>query len=170
MAEHALQTRKNHARLDPAFHFFLAPVLVLFVLWTLYRCVFTVVFTVRHWSAAVPGSTGEVHSYLITGLLGSVGLLLMALALLVLAFKVRLYSLKVQDRVIRLEERIRLMTLAPDPLRSRVGALTERQLIALRFASDDEVVRLAGRALDENLTSGQIKDAIVVWRPDHFRV
>jgi hypothetical protein len=104
---------------------------------------------------------GNVHAFL---------LIVLAVAFLVLVFKTRLYSLKVQDRVIRLEERLRLMQLLPEPLRSRIPELTEDQLCGLRFASDDEVAKLAERAMNEKLTRKQIKQAIQNWRPDYWRV
>ncbi len=85
-------------------------------------------------------------------------------------FKVRLYSLKVQDRVIRLEERLRLTQLSQEPLRSRIPELTVGQLCALRFASDAEVAKLAERALNEKLSRADIKKAIQTWRPDYWRV
>jgi hypothetical protein len=80
--------------------------------------------------------------------------------------KIRLYTLKVQDRVIRLEERQRLTTLLPEPLRSRIPELSE----ALRFASDAELSTLVGRALSEKLSRADIKKAIQTWRPDYWRV
>jgi len=89
---------------------------------------------------------------------------------LIAVFKIRLYALKVQDRVIRLEQRLRLAIVLAEPLRSRIPELTEAQLIALRFASDAEVPKLAERALTEKLSQTDIKKAIQTWRPDYWRV
>jgi hypothetical protein len=97
-------------------------------------------------------------------------LILLATAFLILAFKVRLYALKVQDRVIRLEEQLRLMRLLPEPLRSRIPELTVGQLCGLRFASDAELPKLAERAMNEKLSRADIKKSIQTWRPDYWRV
>ena len=103
----------------------------------------------------------HVHSFL---------LILLAAALLTLTFKVRAYALKLQDRIIRLEERLRLTQLLSEPLRSRIPELTEDQLIGLRFASDAEVPKLVERALNEKLKRNDIKKAVQNWRPDYWRV
>ncbi|MGH9676046.1 MAG: DUF6526 family protein, partial [Candidatus Acidiferrum sp.] len=106
MAEKVPQTLANHARWDPPFHFFALPVLALLLLAGIAHLIF---LPHRHIAAVV-------------------ALLLAALA--VVAAKARFYALKVQDRVIRLEERLRLATLLPEPLRARIPELTEDQLIA----------------------------------------
>jgi len=145
MSEKKPQSYANHMRLDPAFHYFVAPVLLI-------TLIATIVHAIRH---PHPASVWGV---------------VLVLALIVLAIRARTFALKVQDRVIRLEERMRLATLLPEPLRARIGELSERQLIALRFASDAETPALVERTLNEKLTSKQIKQAIQNWRPDHFRV
>jgi hypothetical protein len=85
-------------------------------------------------------------------------------------FLIRLNALRVQDRLIRLEERLRLQTLLPAELSPRIAELTESQLIALRFASDNEVPGLVEKVLAAKMKSKDIKQAIVTWRADMFRV
>ncbi len=152
MAETKPQTLANHTRWDPAFHFFVIPVFVLALLMSLI-----------HFFAHI--TEGDLRDHV-----HAVLLIVLAAAFLILAFKERLYSLKVQDRVIRLEEQLRLMRLLPEPLRSRIPELTEGQLCALRFASDAEVAKLAERALNEKLSRADIKKLIQTWRPDYWRV
>jgi uncharacterized membrane protein YdbT with pleckstrin-like domain len=139
------QTLKNHARLDPPFHFFLVPILVA-------NLITAIVVVVRHphWHTA--------------------WLLVLSLAAVLAVLKMRMYAVKVQDRVIRLEERLRLQALATAEWHTQIYRLTEDQLIGLRFAADDEVVELAKQALEHNLTRKQIKERIKSWRPDEFRV
>ena len=94
-----------------------------------------------------------------------------AVAVILTAFFARAFAVGVQDRVIRLEERMRLAELLPADLRPRIGELTTRQLVALRFASDAELPGLVRRVLSEELRDkNAIKRLIVTWRPDHARV
>ena len=81
-----------------------------------------------------------------------------------------MYALRVQDRLIRLEERLRLRDLMDEPLRGRIGELTEGQLIGLRFASDAELPALVQAALAKQLSRAEIKKSITSWRGDYFRV
>jgi hypothetical protein len=97
-------------------------------------------------------------------------LVVLSLALFFLLLRMRQYPLKVQDRVIRLEERLRLQALAPAEWHAQIYRLNEDQLVGLRFAGDDEVVGLAKMALEENLTRKQIKQRIRNWRADNWRV
>src|ERR1700733_10888374 len=145
MGDAKAQSFANHLRLDPPFHFFLLPL-------GLIAIIVSVIILIRR-----PG-------------IGSVLGVILAIGFVMIAAKARSYALKVQDRVIRLEERLRLSLLLPETLRPRIGDLTESQLIALRFASDSELPVLAKRALDEGMTSKQIKTSIESWRPDYFRV
>jgi hypothetical protein len=100
----------------------------------------------------------------------SVWTVVFAIAFAVLVLKTRLYALKAQDRVIRLEERLRCAMLLDEPLRARIPELTESQLIALRFAPDAELPVLVEKALSSNLAPAEIKKAIRDWRGDYFRI
>jgi hypothetical protein len=139
------QNLQNHARFDPPFHFFLAWVF-------LANVVVSIVFAAYH-----------LCFY-------SVWLVVLAIAALIAVFRIRIYPLKVQDRVIRLEERLRLQALAPAEWHAQIYRLTEDQLVALRFAADDEVVELAKQALEHDLSRKQIKQRIQSWRADYWRV
>jgi hypothetical protein len=152
MAEKTPQTFANHTRFDPLFHFFLLPIFGL-----------GVIFALIHFFAHLSHSDFRDNFH-------AVLLILLAFAFLILVLKVRFYSLKVQDRVIRLEERLRLMQILSEPLRSRIPELTEDQLCGLRFASDAEIPKLVERTLNEKLTRKQIKESIQTWRPDYWRV
>jgi hypothetical protein len=102
--------------------------------------------------------------------LGGVWLLILSLALVVIMGRLRAYATRLQDRIIRLEERLRLGTVLPEGLRPRIGELSDTQLVGLRFASDAELPALVQRALDEKLDRTQIKKAVTDWRPDYSRV
>lgn len=142
------QSYAHHTRWDPTFHFFILPVFGL-----------AVIFAVVHFFL-------HIHHHPLHGFL----LVVLSVAALFAVFKIRLNALKVQDRVVRLEERLRLAAVLPEPLRSRIPDLTESQLIGLRFASDAEVAALVQRALTEKLSCDDIKKSIKTWRPDDFRV
>jgi Family of unknown function (DUF6526) len=139
------QNFKNHARFDPAYHFFLAAVFFT-------NLIIAIVHAVRRFN------------------FDSVWLVVLSIAAVVLLFRLRQYPLKVQDRVIRLEERLRLQALAPQEWHSQIYRLNESQLVALRFAADDEVLELAKQALEHNLNQKQIKERIKSWRADELRV
>ena len=146
MAEKVSQTYANHVRLHPPFHFFLIPsALVLLIL--------TIVNVVRHYDLL------ESWILLLIGVMAPIAILL-----------IRVNPLRAQDRVIRLEERLRLAILVDKPLRARIVELSESQLVGLRFASDAELPALSARALSEKLSRAEIKKAVTQWRPDHWRV
>ena len=146
MAEKTPQTYANHTRFHPPFHFFLLPgSLVLLIL--------TIINVVRHY--------GQLEAWI---------LLLIAILFPVAAALTRLNPLRVQDRLIRLEEWLRLEALLSPELGARLDELTESQLIALRFASDEEVPALVAKVLAAKMQPKEIKQAIVTWRADTFRV
>lgn len=145
MNNQAAQSYSHHARRHLPFHFFLIPILIT-------NLIITIVYLVRHPS-------------LLAG-----WLVILSIALLTLGFLARVNPIKVQDRLIRLEERLRLSTLLPEPLRLRIPELTEKQLIALRFASDAEIPRLVEETFQNNLRAKDIKMRIENWRSDYWRV
>jgi hypothetical protein len=140
-----VQSYKKHARLLPPFHFFVVPVLVVNFL-----------NTVRHlWQDPTLHFAFEV---------------VVAAALVVLAFLSRTQPLTVQDRVIRLEMRLRLRALLPPDLQPGIDRLTHRQLVAMRFASDAELPDLVREVLAGKLTTSKdIKQKIRSWQPDWLR-
>jgi hypothetical protein len=143
MDESASQSLTRHARYDPWFDFFALPVF--------FACaIISAVLAVRH--------PGFLHFWMV----------IFNTALVITAFKARLYALKVQDRLIRLEGRLRLSERLPDLQRSEIASLPEGHLIALRFASDDELPALVQQAVSERLSGPDIKKAIKNWRPIIF--
>jgi len=145
------QNYKNHVRWDPAWHFFMVPILMLNIVFAAYKLV-------HDWHL-------ENNHHAVFG-----WWVILSIVLFMVIMKSRMYALQVQDRIIRLEERLRLAALLSAEELAGSHALTEDQLIGLRFASDGELPRLVARTLKENLTRTQIKEAIVNWRPDTFRV
>jgi len=148
MSDPRQQSFRKHARFDVWFHG-LGGILLLVTL------VVLIVFLILHLRTEPLLSIWMVSAYVI-----------FTIALL----KSRIYSLKVQDRLIRLEERLRLDALLSEALRKRIPELTEDQLIGLRFASDAEIPSLVALTLEKSLNRKQIKERIENWRPDHFRI
>ena len=146
MSDSLDQNFANHTKFVPLYHYVGAPVALVLLVWSSVH------------AAQEPGAE-------------SVRALLTAVAIVVLFVLVRTFPLKAQDRIIRLEEQLRLMRLLPADLQARVGEFTVQQLVALRFASDEELPMLARRVLDEKLTSRKgVKQLVERWRPDTFRL
>jgi hypothetical protein len=140
------QNYANHVRWVPTFHFFVMPVLLLNLLWAIYRLI-------------RPGFTwdGIIHA-------------LTAAALVMLMFNARIFALRVQDRVIRMEERQRMSRLLPDELKARIGEFTVGQLVALRFAGDEELPDLTRKVLTDKVSDrNAIKQMVKNWRADYLR-
>ena len=145
-----LQSRSNHVRLDPKFQFILVPVWLLLVILSVVIAVHAL-HNGGSWILAI-------WTVFLTLMLGYV------------AAVARIYALKVQDRVIRMEERLRMASLLPEELKRRISELSEDQLIGLRFASDGELAERVRETLEQRLTRSQIKDRVQQWRPDNWRV
>jgi hypothetical protein len=142
----AEQSYSNHTKYVPPFHFFVLPVLALNLIWGIYHM----------W---------KLH-FSFEGIVS----LLLALALAVGFLYSRVFALSVQDRVIRLEERLRLSRILPDDLKARIDEFNVPQLVALRFACDQEIPALARKVLAENLQSRKaIKQLVKTWRSDYQR-
>ena len=140
------QNFENHGKLVPSYHFFAVPVFLINFLWSLYR--------LRQLGISFEGIFGVI----------------LAAALVVLVFQARLFALAVQDRVIRLEERLRYQQVLPADLRARCCEMAIGQIVSLRFASDAELPVLARKVLDEKLTERKaIKQLIKNWKPDYLR-
>ena len=138
------QTFANHSRIEPWFHWVAFPLTAL-----------ALVTAVLHAFHHHPGARGQV---------------LASAAMLTILFRTRPYALKLQDRLIRLEETLRMQALLPEALKARIQELKPGQFVALRFASDAELQARVEEALAEGLGSKAIKQRIQVWRPDTFRV
>ena len=146
MSAEPSQSYANHARMVPGFHYVTGGLTLVFVGWAM-------------WLAAT-SRTLAAHFEMLG-----------AFALLGNYWYTRAFPIGVQDRVIRLEEQLRLSTLLPDDLRSRSSQLSKRQLIAIRFASDAEVPELVRWVLTDNVTDSKlIKQKIRVWRSDVDRI
>ncbi len=139
------QTYANHRRFEPLQHFILAPILL-------------VTWVATIWQAVKYPS------------LHSVWVAILGFAIFMVAMQVRVYALKVQDRLIRLEETLRMQRLLPADLLGRIQELSPKQMVGLRFAADGELAERVREALNEQLTGEAIKKRIQTWRPDTFRV
>ncbi len=145
MAELRPQTYANHARYVPLYHFVIAGILVIYLGGAVWRL---------------------LRSFSFDAVLG----VLLALALLGMFYYLRAFPLTVQDRLIRLEMRLRLQGVLPEDLAARIEELTPGQLVALRFASDGELPGLVREVLEQGLTDRTaIKKNIQHWQPDHLR-
>ncbi|HEY0306746.1 MAG TPA: DUF6526 family protein [Acidobacteriaceae bacterium] len=140
------QNFKNHGRNRPLYHFVIVPLLLL-------NLAFAITIAVRHYQA---------HSHIV------LWWIVLAIALILITIDYRGSALGAQDRLIRLEERLRLTALGVP--HATIEALTVRQIVGLRFASDAELPALAERAVREHLTEKQIKASIENWRPDYLRI
>jgi hypothetical protein len=146
MAQRTPQTLQNHVRFFPLFHFVAVPLLIV--------CFFRAVFV-------------AVTDFTVANAFG----VAFTLALVLLALTARRMALTVQDRLIRLEERLRMRALLPSDLQPRVDEFTVDQLIGLRFASDEELPALCRKVLDEKLSDRKtIKKLVKNWTPDYLRV
>jgi c-di-AMP phosphodiesterase-like protein len=145
MAENKPQNFANHASFDLLYH------VVLFAL-ILFTLVMAVIYCVQQ-----PG-------------IKAIWVLFGEAALVIIFIKLRTYPLKNQDRIIRLEERLRLTLLLPENLRPRIHELSESQLVAIRFVPDEEIPEVFKKAVEEKLTNKQIKALVNNWRADHFRI
>lgn len=145
MAENVPQNFENHARILPAYHYVAFPLLAINFFFTMYQ-------VVTNFSAGSLMACG------------------VAIALVLVFLLARIMVMTVQDRVIRLEERMRMRELLPADLQARIADFTVKQLVALRFASDAELPALARMVLDEKITDQKaIKRMIKNWRGDHQR-
>jgi hypothetical protein len=142
----AEQNLANHTKTVPPFHFFVMPVLVINFIWSIVR---VVRLGVSAWGAFS---------------------IVLAFALILGFLSARRFALRVQDRVIRLEEQLRYQRLLPADLQTRIDEFTVTQLISLRFASDAELPVLARKVLDEKLQDQKaIKRMVKNWKPDYLR-
>ncbi|MBS1496276.1 MAG: hypothetical protein JSU03_01305 [Bacteroidetes bacterium] len=142
------QNFKNHTRLVPMYHFVLLLLIALAIFFSI----------LKFWRS---------YSNHIGGLLVPAILLIISVSLLLLAWFARGFALKAQDRAIRAEENLRYFAITGNLFDNR---LSIQQIIALRFATNNELLDLAHRAVQENLTPKQIKEAINTWKSDHHRV
>ncbi len=152
MAQNEPQSYANHRKFVPWYHFFAALVLVVNLVWALWKLGRSLL------SGADPVTFDGVLAVLV------------ALALIVVWLYARLFPLAVQDRVIKLEMQLRLERILPDDLKGRVGELSRGQIVGLRFAGDGELPDLMRAALDDGITDREaLKKKIKDWEADDWR-
>ena len=145
MANHQ-QNFKNHTRFVPPYQFVAGPIFLINLAWATY------------------GLSNEFS-------FESTISLLVAIALIILFVFARLFAIRVQDRVIRLEMRLRMRELLPGDLQERINDFTPAQMVGLRFASDAELPALARKVLEDNIAAATpIKELVTDWQGDHLRV
>jgi hypothetical protein len=154
MSHSLRQSFEKRRPIDPPFHFVLFFVLVA-------NLAFATFHMIHHWN----DTYSSYDSYF-----ASKWYFVLSLAVFIPFIKMRSYPLKVQSRVIRLEERLRLQALTPAEWHPQIDRLNEDQMIGLRYAADDEVVKLAKLTLVHNWNSRQIKEHIHDWRADTWRI
>lgn len=140
------QTYQNHTRWFPLVHFVISPLLLLMLIWQIFRLY-------------QDFNVDRVFN------------LVLVIVILLLSFAARMQALKAQDRVIRLEEKLRYQAILPKDLAEKASNLKTGQMIALRFASDEELPELVQKALSGEFKDGkEIKLAVKNWRGDYLRV
>lgn len=142
-----MQNYKNHIRFNPLHHFILTPLLAVLFIWSVVELI----------------TASEITSF-------SILMVLITFALIFISLIARLYGLKNQDRLIRLEMRQRYFEMTGQSFKGKEEQLRLSQIIALRFASDEELLELMDRAIKEKLTGKDIKKSIKSWQPDYLRV
>jgi len=139
------QNYKNHVRWYPLVHFVIIPLLAVNLGWQIYMLTQERTFDRAE-------------------------MLLLAILFVLISTAARLQPLKVQDRIIRLEERLRYYKLLPHDLAEKASQISTRKMIALRFAPDEELPDLVQRTLNGEFQSNkELKLAIKNWRGDHLR-
>jgi hypothetical protein len=146
VSDRRAQSFATHARYVPGYHFILSFILL------------------------VNLGYAVIHAWRFAGTFQAPVYLLLSIGLVLMYWYTRLFAVTVQDRVIRLEETLRMERLLPPDLKGRIGELTRGQFVALRFASDAELPALVRKVLDERIVDQKaIKALVKDWRPDHLR-
>ncbi len=145
MSEKRTQTLANHSKMVPGYHYLTPGLIVVTLLWAAWNLI------------RRPDLSTAIAVLFVIAVAGT-------------TYYARVFALKVQDRLIRLEERQRMAALFPEDLRGRIDELSVSQMVALRFASDGELADLVREVLDQGIHQRtEIKKKIREWRPDYQR-